>query len=76
MTNLLHKKKNYIYNNVKYQYRDGYVHTCGSHVVHRLYNLNNGGMDLHTYYNYTKNIKEEFGVNYDIIVAELINKWF
>ncbi|MFM7988542.1 MAG: hypothetical protein ACKPKO_55440, partial [Candidatus Fonsibacter sp.] len=40
LTNLLHKK-NYIYNNVKYQDRDGYVNTCGSHVTHRLYRLKN-----------------------------------
>ena len=45
LTNLL-QKKNYIYNNVKYQDRDGYVNTCGSHVVHRLYRLKNDGMDL------------------------------
>ena len=70
------RKKQYIYNNVKYQDRDGYVNTCGSHVVHRLYRLKNDGMDLRTYYNYMKHIKDEFGVNYDIIVAELTNKWF
>ena len=32
LTNLL-KNKHYIYNNIKYQDRDGYVNTCGSHVV-------------------------------------------
>ncbi|MFM7985660.1 MAG: hypothetical protein ACKPKO_40745 [Candidatus Fonsibacter sp.] len=45
-------------------------------MLRRLYRLKNDGMDLHTYYNYVKNIKDEFGVNYDIIVAEFINKWF
>ncbi|MFM7987889.1 MAG: hypothetical protein ACKPKO_52110 [Candidatus Fonsibacter sp.] len=34
------------------------------------------GMDLQTYHDYTKYIKDEFGVNYDIIVAEFIDKWF
>ncbi|MFM7987454.1 MAG: hypothetical protein ACKPKO_49895, partial [Candidatus Fonsibacter sp.] len=38
--------------------------------------LKNDGMDLQTYYNYMKNIKDSIGVNYDIIVAEFINKWF
>ncbi|MFM7983563.1 MAG: hypothetical protein ACKPKO_29980 [Candidatus Fonsibacter sp.] len=38
LTNLL-PKKDYNYNNVKYQYRDGYANTCGSHVVHRLHRL-------------------------------------
>jgi hypothetical protein len=33
-------------------------------------------MDLQTYYNYMKHIKDEFGVNYDIIAAEFVNKWF
>ncbi|MFM7988094.1 MAG: hypothetical protein ACKPKO_53150 [Candidatus Fonsibacter sp.] len=75
LTKLLHKK-NYIYNNVKYQDRDGYVNTCGSHVVHRLYRLKNDGMDLQTYQDYMKYIKDESGVNYDIIVAKFVNKWF
>ena len=70
------KSKQYIYNNVKYQDRDGYVHTCGSHAVHRLYRLNNDGMDLQTYHDYMKYIKDKFGINYDIIVAEFIDKWF
>ena len=56
LTNIL-RKKQYIYNNVKYQDRDGYVNTCGSHAVRRLYRLRNDGMDLHTYYNYMKRIK-------------------
>ena len=75
LSNLL-KSKEYIYNRVKYQDRDGYVNTCGAHVVHRLYRLKNDGMDLQTYHDYMKHIKDEFGVNYDIIAAEFINKWF
>ena len=43
--------------------------------MHGLYRLKNDGMDLHTYYNYMNHIKDEFGVNYDIIVAEFVNKW-
>ena len=61
---------------VKYQDCDGYVNTCGSHVVHKLYRLKNGGINLSTNYNYMKRIKDEFGVNYDIIDAEFVNKWF
>ena len=75
LTNML-KDKEYIYNNVKYQDRDGYVNTCGSHVVHRLYRLKNDGMDLHAYYEFMKSIKDKFAIDYDIIVAEFINKWF
>ena len=75
LTNLL-GDKDYIYNNVKHQDRDGYVNTCGSHVVQRLYRLKNDGMDLHAYYEFMKTIKDEFAIKYDIIVAEFINKWF
>ena len=70
------KDKQYIYNNVKYQDRYGYVNTCGSHVVHKLYRLTNDGMDLHTYYEFMKSIQDEFAINYNIIVAEFIIKWF
>ena len=62
LTNLL-KDKQYIYNNVKYQDRDGYVNTCGSHVVHRLYRLKNDDTDLHAYYDFMKSIKDEFAIN-------------
>ena len=48
LTNLLQNNQ-YICNNVKYQGRDGYVNTCGSHAVHKLYRLKNDGVDLHTY---------------------------
>ena len=75
LTNLL-KSKEYVYNRVKYQDRDGYVNTCGSHVVHRLYRLKNDGVDLQTYYEFMKSIRDEFTIDYDIIVAEFINKWF
>ncbi len=44
--------------------------------MQRLYRLKNDGMDLHTYDNYMKHIKDEFGVNYYIIAAEFVNKWF
>ena len=75
LTNLP-KDKEYIYNNVKYQDRDGYVNTCGSHVVHRLYRLKNDGIGLHAFNEFMKSIKDEFAINYDIIVAEFISKWF
>ena len=52
------------------------MNTCGLHDVRKLYRMQNDGMDLHTYYNFMKHIKGEFGVNYDIIVAEFIDKWF
>ncbi|MFM7988110.1 MAG: hypothetical protein ACKPKO_53230, partial [Candidatus Fonsibacter sp.] len=38
LTNL-RQNKQYIYNNVKYQDRDGYVNTRGPHAVRRLYRL-------------------------------------
>ena len=33
-------------------------------------------MGLQTYYTYTTYIKDEYRVNYDLIVAEFFNKWF
>ncbi len=63
LTNLL-RDKEYIYNNVKYQDRDGYVNTRGSHVVHRLCRLKNDGMDLHAYYEFMKSIKDKFAIDY------------
>ncbi|MFM7986464.1 MAG: hypothetical protein ACKPKO_44845 [Candidatus Fonsibacter sp.] len=72
----LHKRKQYTHNNVRYKDRDGYVNTCGPHVVHRLYRLNDDVINLQTYYNYMQHIKDEFGVNCDIIVAAFVNKWF
>ena len=75
LTNLL-RGKEYIYNNVKYQDREGYVNTCGSHVVHRLYRRKNDDMDLHAYDEFMKSIKDKFAINYDIIVAEFVNKRF
>ena len=74
LTNLL-RDKEYIYNNVKYQDRDGYVNTCGSHAVHRLFRLKNDSMDLHAFNEFMKSVKDEFAINYVIIVAEFINKW-
>ncbi|MFM7986312.1 MAG: hypothetical protein ACKPKO_44065 [Candidatus Fonsibacter sp.] len=52
------------------------MNSCGSNAVHRLYRLKNDGMDLQTYHKYMKYIKDKFGINYDIIVAEFIDKWF
>ena len=75
LTNIL-KAKQYIYNNDKHQDHDGYANTCGAHVVRKLYRLKNDGMYLHAYYEFMTSIKDEFAINYDIIVAEFINKWF
>ena len=75
LTSLL-KDKQYIYNTVNYEDRDDYANTCGSRVVRKLYRPKKNGMDLHAYHDFMKSIKDEFGVDYDIIVAEFINKWF
>ena len=42
----------------------------------RLYRLKNDGMDLHAYYEFMISVKDKFASDYDIIVAEFINKWF
>jgi len=76
LTQLLEKEEEkYIYNNIAYQNKDSKVNTCGSHVVHRLYRLNNDNMSLPEYYQYMKSMKDQTNVSYDLIVAEFVNKW-
>ena len=60
-----------MYNNVKHPDRDGYVNHCGSHVVLQLLRLKNVGMDLHAYYEFMQSIKDEFTINYNVIVARI-----
>ena len=69
------RRKKYNYNNVAYQNKDSRVNTCGSHVVHRLYRLQNDDVSLPDYYQYMKSIKDQTNVGYDLIVAEFVDKW-
>ena len=75
LTQLLRNER-YVYNDVRFQAMDSYVNTCGSHVVHRLYRLNNEKMDLKSYQQFMRTIKDEYNIGYDLIVAEFISKFF
>ena len=75
LSNLL-KRKQYVYNTVRYQQSDVGVNTCGSHVVHRLYRLKQKRMDLDAYHSFMLSLKEDFNTSYDIIVAEFIQPFF
>ena len=66
----------YIYNNVRYQETESAVNTCGSHVVNRIYRLKNYNMDLDADNEFMSELKDDYGITYDTIVAKLIDRWF
>ena len=66
----------YMYNNVRYQETDSAVNTCGSHVVNRIYRLKNYNMDLDAYNEFMRELKEDYGIPYDTIVSNFIDRWF
>ncbi len=69
------EEEKYIYNNVGYQNKDSRVNTCGSHLVHRLYNLKHDNMSRTDCYQFMKSTKDQTNVGYNVIVAEFVNKW-
>ncbi len=68
------KEEKHIYHIVAYQSKHSRVNTCGSHVVHHLYKLNNDSMSLPDYYQFTKSTKDQTNVSCDVIVAEFVNR--
>ena len=66
----------YMYNNVRYQEMDSAVNTFGSHVVNRIYRLKNYNMDLDAYNEFMRDLKNDYGITYDNIVAKFIDRWF
>ena len=64
----------YIYN-VRYQETDSAVNTCGSHVVNRIYRLKNYNLDLDAYNEFMRELKDDYGITYDTIVAKFIDRW-
>ena len=66
----------YIYNHVRYQELDSDVNTCGSHFVNRIYRLQQYNMDLDAYNEFMRELKDEYGITYDTIVAKFIDRWF
>ena len=66
----------YIYNRIRYQEIDADVTTCGSHIVHRIYRLKHHNMDLDAYNDFMRELKDDYGITYDTIVAKFIDRWF
>jgi hypothetical protein len=66
----------YIYNRVRYQELDSDVNTCGSHIVNRIYRLKHYNMDLDAYNEFMRELKDDYGITYDTIVAKFIDRWF
>ena len=75
LSDLLDNEK-YIYNRVRYQETASTVHTCGSHDVHRIYRLKHEkNMDLEAYTEFMRSLKHDYGITYDMIVAEFVDRW-
>ena len=66
----------HIYNRVRYQELDSDVNSCGSNIVNRIYRLKNCHMDLDAHNEFMRELKDEYGISYDTIVAKFIDKWF
>ena len=67
----------YIYNRIRYQEIDSDVNTCGSHIANRIiYRLKHYNMDLDAYNEFIRELKSDFGITYDTIVAKFIDMWF
>ena len=66
----------YMYSNVRYQETDPAVNTCGSHVVNKIYRLKNYNMDPDAYNEFMRELKDDYGITYDTIVAKFIGWWF
>ena len=63
LTNMIQRSA-LILNNAKYRDRNGYVHTCVLHFVHRLSRLQNVRLDLRGYPFCMQYIKDEFRIDY------------
>ena len=68
--------ESYIYNRVRYQELDSDVNTCGSYIVNRIYRLKHYNMDLDAYSEFMRELKDDYGITHDAIVAKFIDRWF
>ena len=64
----------YIYNCIRYQELDSDVNTRGSHIMNRIYRLKNYNMDLDAYNEFMRELKDDYGITYDTIVAKFIDR--
>ena len=52
------------------------MNTCGSHIASRIYGLTHYNMDLDAYNEFMRELKDDYGITYDTIVAKFIDMWF
>ena len=52
------------------------MNTYGSHIVNRIYRLKHYNMDLDAFNEFMRELKDNYGTTYDIIVATFIDRWF
>ncbi len=62
-----------VYNPIQYQEDKTDVNTCGRHCVNRIIQMFGKGYDLNEYYDFMKNAKKHFNLNFDEVVSKLIN---
>ena len=70
LSHLLDKADHWIYNKTRYEKMNTKVNTCGDHCCHRIYRQIHNDMDLQDYKDYMDHVEDQFGLNYDQIVAE------
>jgi hypothetical protein len=67
-------KQKIIYNTYHYQKYDKDINTCGRHCTFRVMCLLNYGLTLKDYYKYMRQLKKQYKMSYDEMIATLINQ--
>ena len=73
LSNLL-RSTEHMYNPVRYQQLEAGVNTCGDHASHRAFRLLNSNMDLGQYHDYMKELRDDYNMSYDQVVAEFCHE--
>jgi len=63
--------KDIVYNPIKYQSNGNDINTCGRHCCYRIQNMKQG-KNLDSYYKHMEQLKDNTGLDYDGIVANMI----
>lgn len=67
------KKFDIIYNKLQFQRRSKIVNTCGKHVLNRIICMRDYNMNLEQYQTFMKESAKKTDMNYDELVATIIN---
>ena len=75
LTNMLNKTKlKVVYNPIDYQSKKNDIATCGRHCCFRLQCKMYHNMNLNKYYDFMRQLKDEYDISYDDIVSENISQ--